>query len=194
MTICECAVSFVGEAITAGGIVKTRNEIMDCAYTIGAGLNFPCTAPFPNQFRSPAREPMNSSRTSSYCVRCPPLHHRQQARNTLIQTGLLKPPKSVSNSRYSFVYCLQLPSAVCDDRSESLIPRFFTGPLDAVGIVQHRNSHVATGLAHQLPAHCTQVSMYSFPSSAAFSTAHSNGLSACRTNSVFTPIDTFAIL
>ena len=55
MTICECAVSFAGEAITAGGIMKTRNEIMDWTYTIGAGFNQPWTVIFLNQSRSPAR-------------------------------------------------------------------------------------------------------------------------------------------
>ena len=55
MTICECTVSFAGEAITAGGIMKTRNEIMDCAYTIGAGFNKPWIAIVLNQCRSPAR-------------------------------------------------------------------------------------------------------------------------------------------
>ena len=55
MTICEGAVSFAGEAITAGGIMKTRNEIMDCAYTIGAGFDQPWIAIFLNQWRSLVR-------------------------------------------------------------------------------------------------------------------------------------------
>lgn len=62
MAICERAVSFAGDTITAGGTMESRNDISECAYTIRAGFNVPCTAHFLNPVWGLARRPNREQR------------------------------------------------------------------------------------------------------------------------------------
>ena len=62
MAIRERAVSFAGDTITAGGAMESRNDICECADTIGAGFDVPCTAHFLDPGWGFARRPNREQR------------------------------------------------------------------------------------------------------------------------------------
>ena len=63
MTICECTISFAGDAITAGSTVETRNHIRERADTIRAGFDISCTAHPLDPTRGLARRPNRKQRS-----------------------------------------------------------------------------------------------------------------------------------
>ncbi len=57
VAVCERAVPFAGDAIAGGGVMETRNDIGERAYTIRAGFDVPCTAHSLHPIRCLARRP-----------------------------------------------------------------------------------------------------------------------------------------